>query len=161
MSHVHSHEVVHFSWCHKRDSCFCEVNRYLGATVCGLFFAGVQWWLSTRYAGSYGAEGDASHMIADSLFIFVSVFLAVWKYYDKNHTGIAEVIGILTNTLFLFLAALFILYHVFVGEQFTRFSIGWMAIAGLVGLIGNILQYRILESPDEEDAHTEKFLFFQ
>jgi Co/Zn/Cd efflux system component len=139
--------VAHFFWCRHPATCFCEVNRFLSATVCGLFFASAQFWLANRYAGSYGAEGDAGHMFADSLFMFVSVFLAVWKHYDHSRTNLAEPIGIIANTIFLFGTALAILYHTYFGDEFTHFSIGWMAIAGMIGLIGNLVQYRILEDP--------------
>lgn len=150
-NHGHGHEVRHFGWCRRPWECYCEVIRFLFATLSGLVFASVVWWLSHRYAGSYGAEGDAAHILSDSMFMFTSVFLALWKHHDKKNEENAEAVGIVANTLFLLMAAMFILYHTFLSDDFHHFSSRWMAVAGMIGLIGNLAQYRILESGDKPE----------
>lgn len=155
-NHGHDHGVMHFRWCKNPHTCFCEVNRYLLAMSCGLFFGGVVQWLARKYAGSYGAEGDAWHIISDGLFMFVSACLALWKHYEKDASRKVEILGGIANTVFLFLAALVIIYQVLFDHTCEAFSAGWMGVAGLVGFIGNISQYRILEEPMEEKSEEEK-----
>lgn len=161
MGHTHSHALdehapEHFERCDHPSTCFCEVNRYFLATMCGLLVAFVQWWFVRNYAGSYGAEGDASHTTADSLFMFVSVFLALWKHFDKKKQLTAEKMGIVLNTAFLVIAAMFIYYRAFFSDEFTTLSGGAMFIAGMIGLVGNIGQYIVLGHAykDEVSLHS-------
>lgn len=147
--HAHSHDAGHFLSCVNPKTCFCEVWKYFLATLAGFFFASFQWWLATKWAGSYGAEGDAFHMFADSSFVLVSMFLALWKHYDKKHRHAAEMLGISINSAFLIFAGLAIFYRLYFMEEMHRFSGIWMFAAGMVGLVGNIAQFVILKGEEE------------
>lgn len=146
MGHGHHHAAAHFSWCgiDRQDRCYCEPIRYFLSAGWGFLFASVQWYLATRIAGSHGAEGDASHAFADSSFILISAFLALFKHADREHAGNFDVAGIWVNSLFLMGAALYIAYALVFGKGFSLFSSEFMLVAGLVGLVGNAFQVIVL-----------------
>lgn len=143
-THAHSHDAGHFATCRNPERCFCEVYKYLLATAAGFLFAYLQWQIAVKLAGSRGAQGDAVHMFSDTAFVFVSAFLAVFKHYSKKHSHATETVGVVINSLFLFVAGGYVLYRLYAGQEFPVFSGLWMAVAGLVGLAGNAGQLYIL-----------------
>lgn len=142
--HAHSHDAGHFKFCTNREHCFCEVHKFLLATLAGFLFAYLQWQIAVKLAGSRGAQGDAAHMFSDAAFVFVSALLAVFKHYNKKRAHATETLGVVINSLFLFVAGGYVLYRLYAGHEFPVFSGLWMAIAGLVGLAGNAGQLYIL-----------------
>ncbi len=144
MGHSHVHEVAHFRWCIRPKTCFCEVNRYLLAGIVGLLAATAEIWIARLYAGSYGAESDAGHAYADSLFIFISAGLAFWKHYDQKRSLMIDDIGIWINSWFLIIAGVYIFFRIYAGGRLVDFAALSMLSAGAVGLIGNVAQFKSL-----------------
>ena len=151
MGHGHAHDVVHFKSCRNPADCFCEVNRYVVASVVGLIAAtaelGIAWYL----AGSFGAESDAGHAYADSGFILISAILAYWKHYTKRSKRKIDDVGTWINSLFLIVAGLYIFYRLVFGETTVAFAGSMMFLAGIVGLIGNYGQFLALGEKHLED----------
>lgn len=154
MGHGHVHEVAHFKSCKDRNSCYCEVNRYILAAVVGLAAATAELGIAWYKAGSFGAESDAGHAYADSLFILISAVLALWKHYDRKRLRAIDDLGTWINSLFLIVAGGYIVYRLLYGERSVEFAGSMMFAAGIVGLIGNVGQFLVLgekvggEAPD-------------
>lgn len=141
--HADDHAPEHFERCDHRDTCFCEVKRYLFASTFGFFFALWQRYIAIKEAGSYGATGDANHMLADNSFILVSAGIALWKHYDKKRQRLADRIGTFLQSSFLITAGVVVAVRTVEGG-FTTFSSGWMFVASLVGIIGSLAQFTAL-----------------
>jgi Co/Zn/Cd efflux system component len=165
MGHGHAHEVAHFWYCKDRNSCFCEVNRYVLAAVVGLVAATAELGIAWYKAGSFGAESDAGHAYADSLFILISAMLALWKHYDKGRLRAIDDLGTWINSLFLIVAGGYIVYRLLYGERSVEFAGSMMFAAGIVGLAGNVGQFlalgeKVLEDAPDMHSTTRQHVFY-
>lgn len=165
MGHGHAHEVAHFKSCKDPVTCFCEVNRYILAAAVGLVAATAELAIAWYKAGSFGAESDAGHAYADSLFILISAALAYWKHYDKKNLVAIDDLGTWINSLFLISAGGYIFYRLLYGERTVEFVGSMMFAAGFVGLVGNAGQFLalgekgIVDAPDMHST-TRQHIFY-
>lgn len=143
MNHHHDHHG-HVDSHEHAGSHLREAWQYLLSALWGFAFGGAQFLLVKFLASSYGAEGDASHTFADSSFILVSSLLAVWKHRQLHKHERIEKIGVIVQSGFFILAAVYIYLQIFFGNRHAALSPTFMFVAGLVGLVGNLVQAKVL-----------------
>ena len=160
---AHSHTcngVHHLPWCDKEKTniCSCPWVRYVLATIFGIVAAIMQGFFAF-IAQSAEAMSDAGHALADSLAIAPVAFLAYRMVFASSEKSYKiDRIGIIWNTVFLFgisITLFFWFYLVVSTLHYERIILSsWMFVSGIIGLIGNIYQHKVLGHDHGGDVST-------
>lgn len=138
--------------CSNPADCWCEVKRLLRVLWITLVIFGLEV-TGGLISGSLALLADAGHVFVDKVAIIVAIAAAILvKYgFDQNRV---HPIGFRINIALLWLVVGWILFEAYGRfKQPENINSGIMTAAAAAGMLGNLIQHRILEGSPDEHKH--------